>query len=233
MKKALQYDELKGAHSVGSHVRDAACYVCWAFARAYSPQIMQPHVLQLSIGLLITSLFDREINCRRAAAAAFQENVGRQGNFPHGLEIITFADYFSLSNRTDAFTKISVQIATFQEYNEPLLNHLATVKMSHWDKNIRELTSKAFFYLTPTNPSYLHDKILPQLISQTTVADLNIRHGSILCIAEIIKALHYASFSIDLVRQQVRFFPSIFFFFFLFKITNFFFQKRKLQILCH
>lgn len=33
--KALVYDVRVGAHSVGSHVRDAACYVIWAFARAY------------------------------------------------------------------------------------------------------------------------------------------------------------------------------------------------------
>lgn len=72
---------------------------------------MQPYVLQLATGLILTALFDREINCRRAAAAAFQENVGRQGNFPYGIEIITIADYFSLANRTEAFTKISVQIA--------------------------------------------------------------------------------------------------------------------------
>ena len=42
--KALQYDEKVGASSVGSQVRDAACYVCWAFARAYQPQEIDPYV---------------------------------------------------------------------------------------------------------------------------------------------------------------------------------------------
>ena len=33
--RALAYDEMRGAYSVGAHVRDAACYVAWAFARVY------------------------------------------------------------------------------------------------------------------------------------------------------------------------------------------------------
>lgn len=36
--------------SVGMHVRDAACYVCWAFARAYAASVMRPHVQGLARG---------------------------------------------------------------------------------------------------------------------------------------------------------------------------------------
>jgi hypothetical protein len=71
MEKALIYDINLGNHSVGTHVRDAACYVCWSFARAYSPEIMKPHVMQLSTKLIVVSLFDREVNIRRAASATF------------------------------------------------------------------------------------------------------------------------------------------------------------------
>lgn len=39
---------------------------------------MAGKVNSLANGLIITMIYDREINCRRAASAAFQENVGRQ-----------------------------------------------------------------------------------------------------------------------------------------------------------
>ena len=42
---------------------------------------------------------------RRAASAAFQENVGRQGSFPHGIEIVTRADYFALGSRPNAYLR--------------------------------------------------------------------------------------------------------------------------------
>ena len=57
--QALVYDVRKGQASVGAHVRDAACYVCWAFARAYAPNVMKPFVPQLAKTMLVTAVFDR------------------------------------------------------------------------------------------------------------------------------------------------------------------------------
>lgn len=119
--QALCYDEMKGYMSVGQNIRDSACYVCWAFARAYNPSDLQPFVQQISTGLLITTVFDREINCRRAASAAFQESVGRLGTFPHGIDILTTADFYSVGLRTNSFLNVSDFIAQYDEYTTALI----------------------------------------------------------------------------------------------------------------
>ena len=64
INKALIYDQNQGNYSIGGNVRDAACYVAWAFARAYDPEILAPYVLDLAQSLLLTCLYDREVNCR-------------------------------------------------------------------------------------------------------------------------------------------------------------------------
>ena len=65
--------ELNGEYTCsdpGAHVRDAACYVCWSFARAYEPTDLKPFVEQLASALVIAAVFDREVNCRRAASVS-------------------------------------------------------------------------------------------------------------------------------------------------------------------
>ncbi|XP_077183676.1 tubulin-specific chaperone D isoform X1 [Paroedura picta] len=187
--KGLTYDEKRGACSVGSNVRDAACYVCWAFARAYDPLELRPFVNQISSALVITAIFDRDINCRRAASAAFQENVGRQGTFPHGIDILTAADYFAVGKIASCFLNVSVYIAGFPEYTEPIINHLVNMKINHWDGVIRELSAKALHNLTPQSPEYMTQFVLPKLLPLAVGTDLHTRHGAILACAEITHAL--------------------------------------------
>jgi len=189
--RALLFDVRTGTHSVGAHVRDAACYVIWAFARAYAPDVMSPYVAKLARGLLCVAVFDREINCRRAAAAAFQENVGRQGNFPHGIAINTCADYFTLGNRSAAYTSIALFIAQFEEYKVHFIDHLASVKTKHWDPLVRQITAQGLAKLTtaPDGAEYVIRAVLPELIGGAVSLDICERHGSVLAIAETLVVL--------------------------------------------
>ncbi|NWW38176.1 TBCD protein, partial [Panurus biarmicus] len=189
MLKALTYDEKRGACSVGSNVRDAACYVCWAFARAYEPAELIPFISHISSALVIAAVFDRDVNCRRAASAAFQENVGRQGTFPHGIDILTAADYFAVGNRVNCYLTISVYIAGFPEYTQPMIDHLVNMKINHWDSVIRELATKALHNITPQAPEYMANVVLPRLLPLSVGSDLHTRHGAILACAEITHAL--------------------------------------------
>ena len=189
LEQALIYDVRKGTHSVGAHVRDAACYVCWAFARAYAPEIIKPYMNNLSQGLVKIAVYDREVNCRRAAAAAFQENVGRQGSFPHGIDIITVADYFSLCNRNNSYLSISYYIAQYPEYCQSLISYLADSKVTHWEKSIRELASRTLAKLCDRDAKFIQESIIPKLIDRCVETDLNARHGSLFALAEVILAL--------------------------------------------
>jgi len=187
--KALVYDERRGSFSVGSHIRDSACYVCWAFARAYEPEVLKPYVNQIASGLLVVTVFDREVNCRRAASAAFQENVGRQGTFPHGIDILTTADYFAVGSRQKAYLTISVYIAQYKEYTHHLMDHLIDKKVGHWDMSVRELSAKALHNLTSSDPDYVASQLLPRLLEEATKIDLHMCHGSVLAIGQVVSAL--------------------------------------------
>ena len=189
--RAIHYDVPRGQNSVGSHVRDAACYTCWAFARAYAPVILEPYVPELSKAIVLTSVFDREINCRRSASAAFQECVGRQGadNFKHGISILTAADYFTLGNRTVAYTSVSFYIAGFEEYRPSIIDYLYEDKLFHWDQEIRNLVSISLRGLTKLDPIYFVDNVLPFLVKHATHENLFVRHGAVIGAAEIILAL--------------------------------------------
>ncbi|XP_048512674.1 tubulin-specific chaperone D [Athalia rosae] len=191
--QALIFDEPRAYGSVGSIIRDAACYVCWSFARAFESEVLQPYVNQIAATLLIVAVFDREINCRRAASAAFQENVGRQGNFPHGIDILTVTDYFEVGVRSNAYLKISGHIAQYEEYTKSLIDHLLTRKVTHWDSAIRELSAKALCNLTPRDLRYMVETVLPNLLELLNSIDLNTRHGSVLAVAEILESLHVNS----------------------------------------
>ncbi|VDL63458.1 unnamed protein product [Nippostrongylus brasiliensis] len=153
-QQALFYEEPMGRHAFGSNVRDAACYVLWAFARAYEPDELKC--------FMCVALFDREVNLRRAASAAFQENVGRQANFPDGIALLTIVDYFVVGNRWRCYNKACLEVVRFPRYSDALVDHLIENKVIHWDEVIREQAASALGLLAPFHADYVLKK-LPDL----------------------------------------------------------------------
>ncbi|KAH9841553.1 TBCD protein [Rhodofomes roseus] len=141
--KAICFDIRKGAHSVGSNVRDAACYVLWSLARAQKPAVLAPFADNLSRRLVTVALFDREIHIRRAASATFQEFVGRTSLFAHGIDVLRKTDFYSVGIRRNAFLLAAPEVAEHLEYRLSLIDHLLSVTLRHWDPQMRQLGAQS------------------------------------------------------------------------------------------
>ena len=70
-----------------------------------------------------------------------------------------------------------------------MLNHLAFVQLQHWEPSMRELASQALAVVAVFNPQYVIEKILPNLLKSCFHKILNVRHGALLGVAEIMRGL--------------------------------------------
>lgn len=195
---AILYDKIKGASAVGTHVRESACYVCWAMARSYEDKLLAPYISNISLKLLCTMLFDRELQCRRAASATFQELVGRQGTFnEEGINILTHVDYQNVGQRQFAYLHLAMQVASYgPNYSEPFAEHLIEKKICHWDVKLRRLACDSLASLMlHLNEEFVRTKVLPRLIEMggqqqnQDTANNNAKHGALLGLAKVIGGL--------------------------------------------
>ena len=201
VNKALIFDErsVTTDHSVSNQaVRDAACYVCWAIARAYTPKDIKPFEDKIANGLLVISTTDREVNCRRCASAAFQEYVGRQGTFPSGIDIVTKVDYFSVANIEKSIVNLAPWVVETspKNYEIGFLDHLVEYKICHWDVEIRKLAAKAFAKIFNTENLLTFEQQNLYLKNSIKAAkkdgpghifDIKTQHGHLLLLSEVLK----------------------------------------------
>lgn len=188
---ALRFDVKQGARSVGSQVRDAACYVLWACARAYAPAILEPHTITIAGALLECAALDREVNCRRAASAAFQEHVGRVGLIAHGLDLVQATDYFVLGSLRSSFLQVGPVICNFSEYGPWLVDTLVERKICHWDVTVRDCASRLLGRIASFESCQSRVLALLPKIRSLSVhpEDPDLRHGGLLALGRVARAL--------------------------------------------
>ena len=99
---------------------------------------------------------------------------------------MTTADYFSLGNRNESFSTIALTISKFEEYQTAIIHHLSDVKLIHWDRDIRQLSSESLAQIAKLCPAYCASNILTKLLEQCFHDDIVIRHGSLMGCAELV-----------------------------------------------
>ncbi|KAF5369524.1 hypothetical protein D9758_002666 [Tetrapyrgos nigripes] len=185
LSKALYFDVRKGAHSVGSNVRDSGAYVLWAMARAHQPSDLAQYADELARHLVTVSLYDREVHIRRAASAAFQEFVGRTNLFPHGIDVLRKTDFYAVGIRRNAFLIAAPEVAEHTEYRTYLINHLLDVSLRHWDFNVRRLGSQSLRLICSQNISSMAVEPIGRCVVLLRSPESSDLHGGLLGLTEI------------------------------------------------
>ncbi|GAA5821078.1 hypothetical protein JCM11251_001952 [Rhodosporidiobolus azoricus] len=141
--QALSFDHLYLSRSLGASCRDSAAYVLWSLSRTLPSSLARDYGAKIAERLVCTALFDREVQVRRAASAAFQECVGRWGIFAHGIDVLRRIDFFTVSVRHRAYHQAAPSVASHIEYRPSILSHLLQTGITHYDTDLRTLSAKA------------------------------------------------------------------------------------------
>ncbi|KAH7098995.1 ARM repeat-containing protein [Auriculariales sp. MPI-PUGE-AT-0066] len=183
--KALHFDIRKGSHSVGSSVRDAASYVLWSLARSHDLDVISQSMDTLARELVVTAIYDREVHIRRAASAAFQENVGRTGLFPDGIAVLAKVDFFTVGVRRQAFTIAAAEVAKYHAYRQALMDHVIDIVLQHWDASMRQSGAESLRAICSADPDVLGQLALQQLKALLTSVDIFAVSGGLLALSEL------------------------------------------------
>lgn len=116
-----------GGGSVGTNVRDAACFGIWALARRYttkellqvprrpvagalSESISVSVIQSLATELIVAGSLDPAGNIRRGSSAALQELIGRHPDtVEEGIAVVQVVDYHAVALRSRAIRDVALQ----------------------------------------------------------------------------------------------------------------------------
>jgi hypothetical protein len=204
--------------SIGTNVRDSACFGVWALSRRYATSDLLAvettairaceHKIGLSvpqalaIELLTAACLDPAGNIRRGSSAALQELIGRHPNtIEHGIPLVQVVDFHAVGLRQRAMCNVATKASAlhplyWQALFEQLLRWRGTGSL---DKDSRLFAARAIGLLSKSRPpSVLHalsNQIRHQL-ARLRPRQVEERQGLVSALAAIVetstarKALH-------------------------------------------
>ncbi|KFA61953.1 hypothetical protein S40285_02810 [Stachybotrys chlorohalonatus IBT 40285] len=202
--------------SVGTNVRDAACFGIWALARRYNTNELleipthsvfaakahsaSSSILQvLGTELVTTASLDPVGNIRRGASAALQELIGRHPDtVDKGIEIVQAVDYHAVARRSRAIQEVAMSATKLsRQYGEAVMDAILGWRgIGDPDTPSRRIAASAFGKLTAemikfnTNaPSRGLEAAFSLVVKQLEglqTRQVEERHGLLLCLSAVI-----------------------------------------------
>ena len=191
--------------SIGTSVRDAACFGMWAIARRYTTQELQAvdtSAIQASSGhgvstsvlqvlaneLIVAATLDSAGNIRRGASAALQEMIGRHPDtIEHGISVVQVVDYHAVALRSKAMIEVSTAASALSnKYWPVILDGLLSWRgVGSPDAQSRRDTATAIGLLSKNRLHVVLERVR-QALRSTQESQVEERHALLLCLADII-----------------------------------------------
>ncbi|KAF1348011.1 armadillo-type protein [Delphinella strobiligena] len=195
--------------SIGSNVRDAACFGIWSLSRRYTTSELLtvdvselrsedgvPHadisVIQLlAIHLLLSACLDPAGNIRRGSSAALQELVGRHPDqVSNGIPLVQVVDYNAVGLRQRALIEVSLGASSLNTvYRRALLMALLKWRgINSPDVASRDMAASSIGRLCKDQPISILGPVLESLYKQTWTSSIDVErfHGSLLALSRIL-----------------------------------------------
>ena len=205
--------------TVGTNVRDAACFGIWALARRYSTSellhvptqnvlVARGHdesasILQvIATELVVTASLDPAGNIRRGASAALQELIGRHPDtVQEGIAVVQAVDYHAVALRSRAIHQVALHATRLSiHYGRALLEAtLGWRGIGDMDANARRVAASSFGSLTVELAKTTNTDPILRFSSSTELLLSNLkglqtrqveeRHGLLLSLAAVLDAV--------------------------------------------
>ncbi|TQN65144.1 Tubulin-specific chaperone D [Colletotrichum shisoi] len=202
--------------SIGTNVRDAACFGIWALARRYTTaELLQvptaavvaarlhdadASILQvLATELTVTAALDSAGNIRRGSSAALQELIGRHPDtVEKGIWVVQTVDYHTVALRSRAIHEVALYATKLSsQYGTALLDGLLGWRgIGDADASARRVAGASFGTLTlelsrqnaPNEVEQFTASINRVLARLRTLQNRQVdeRHGLLLCLAAVL-----------------------------------------------
>ncbi|KAH8681145.1 tubulin folding cofactor D C terminal-domain-containing protein [Xylariales sp. PMI_506] len=204
--------------SIGTNVRDAACFGIWALARRYTTaELLQVEIgprvplgvdpasvsiLQLlAIELVVSASLDPAGNIRRGSSAALQELIGRHPEtVVEGIAVVQTVDYHAVALRSRAIHEVALQATRLSSlYGFALRDALLGWRgIGDMDAAARKVAATSFGTLTmeivqtSATATDHFSKTVDLLLNKITtlqVRQVEERHGLILSLAAVFDSI--------------------------------------------